>query len=101
MNTIVTIYWLRLGLGVTAAFICIGLLAVTGQITPLPSGYSPFLNSLSLAIIFYLASYYLVIKRRFLFKVEKPQKLFTTGIGIYFLTWLVSWILLYTIIVSV
>jgi len=30
--------------------------------------------------------------------VDKPQKLFTMGIGIYFISWLVFWILLYTII---
>jgi len=56
------------------------------------------LNSLSIAVIVYLISYY-VIKRIFILKVEKPQKLFTMGIGIYFIAWLVCWVLLYTIFV--
>jgi hypothetical protein len=59
--------------------------------------YTKLMNGISLAIITYLVSYY-VIKLRFAHKVEKPTKLFSTGIGIYFLTWLVFWILLYTLI---
>jgi hypothetical protein len=30
--------------------------------------------------------------------VQKPQKLLTAGIGIYFLSWIVFWTLLYTIL---
>jgi hypothetical protein len=30
--------------------------------------------------------------------VEKPQKIASTGIGIYFIAWLVFWVLFYTII---
>lgn len=56
-----------------------------------------FLNSMSLAIIIYLLSYYF-IKSKFRPKVEKTPKLFTTGIGIYFLAWVVFWTLLYTIL---
>jgi len=59
-----------------------------------------FMNSLSIAIIVYLISYY-IIKRKFMLQVEKPQKLFTTGIGIYFISWIIFWVLLYTIIVAV
>lgn len=56
-----------------------------------------FFNSMSIALVVYIISYY-IIKRRFMLKVEKPQKLATTGIGIYFISWLVFWVLLYTII---
>jgi len=58
-----------------------------------------FLNGMSLAIITFIISYY-VIKLKFQFKVEKPQKLFTTGIFIYFLAWAVFWFLLYSIIAA-
>jgi len=58
-----------------------------------------FMNSLSLAIILYLITYYL-IKRKFMMNVEKKQKLFSTGIGIYFIAWLVFWILLYTLLAT-
>ena len=56
-----------------------------------------FMNGLSMAIITYIISYY-VIKRIFVLEVEKPQKLFTTGIFIYFLAWAVFWFLMYSII---
>ncbi len=55
-----------------------------------------FFNSASLAIIVYVLSYYF-IKSRFALKVQKPQKLLTTGIGIYFLAWIVFWALFYTL----
>jgi hypothetical protein len=54
-----------------------------------------FFNSMSLATLIYLGSYF-VIKRRFLTRVEKPTKLLTTGIGIYFISWAVFWVLIYT-----
>jgi hypothetical protein len=56
------------------------------------------LNNISIALMVYLVSYY-AIKRIFEHKVEKPQKIFTMGIGIYFFTWLVSLVLLYTLII--
>jgi len=56
-----------------------------------------FINGLTMALVIYIISYY-IIKWRFIYKVEKQQKLLTTGIGIYFLSWIVSWVLLYTII---
>jgi hypothetical protein len=55
------------------------------------------LNCVSIALMVYLLSYY-VLKRMFMYKVEKPQKIFTMGIGIYFITWLVSLVLFYTLI---
>jgi hypothetical protein len=56
-----------------------------------------FANGLSLAIITYIISYY-IIKQMFILKVEKPQKIFTTGIFIYFLAWAVFWFLMYSLI---
>ncbi|PMB75235.1 MAG: hypothetical protein C0193_01370, partial [Candidatus Bathyarchaeota archaeon] len=61
--------------------------------------YSVFLNGISIAIIFYVISYY-IMKFNWASKVEKPQKIFTTGVGIYFIAWLVFWILFYTIIAA-
>jgi len=56
-----------------------------------------FFNSASIAILVYIASYY-VLKSRFGPKVSKPQKILTAGIGIYILAWLVIWALLYTLV---
>jgi hypothetical protein len=100
MNPLEKVYWLRLALGITAAFICAGYGILAGPEVISKEGFpiNTFFNSLSIALIVYIISYYYVIKRKFLSKVEKPQKLATTGIGIYFISWLVFWVLLYTII---
>jgi len=97
MKPLETVYWLRLALGIVAALICTGYgLAVNGiSNTSFPP--TTFMNSMSLAILTYLGSYF-VIKRRFLTRVEKTTKLFTTGIGIYFISWIVFWVLIYTVL---
>jgi len=97
MKTLETIYWLRLALGITAALICIGYGLATGTISNTNFTFNTFMNGISMALVTYLISYY-IIKFKFTHKVEKPQKLLTTGIGIYFISWLVFWVILYTII---
>ncbi|MGD8565427.1 MAG: hypothetical protein PVF96_03680 [Candidatus Bathyarchaeota archaeon] len=97
MKTLDTIYWLRFAFGIIAAFLCIGYGAVSGIIFESEITIIYFVNGLSIAIITYLASYY-IIRYRFFERVEKPQKLVTTGIGIYFISWVVIWTLVYTII---
>ncbi|MGC9345261.1 MAG: hypothetical protein ACP5ER_00505 [Candidatus Bathyarchaeales archaeon] len=97
MKPLETIYWLRLALGITAALICIAYGIATGTISNTEFKFSTFMNGLSMALVIYIISYY-IIKPKFIYKVEKQQKLLTTGIGIYFLSWIVFWVLLYTII---
>jgi len=97
MKPLQTVYWLRLGLGIIAALICTGYGLASGSIRNNAFTFSTLMNSMSIALITYLVSYY-IIKRRFMLQVEKPQKLITMGIGIYFLAWIVLWILLYSII---
>lgn len=60
---------------------------------------SKFFYGSSLMLVTYMLSYY-AIKSKFITQVEKPQKLVTTGIGIYLLSWLVFWVLLYTILAA-
>jgi len=97
MKPLETIYWLRLALGITAAFICVAYGLMRGTISSTIFTTDTFLTGISFALIVYMISYY-IIKIRFMNKVEKTQKLITTGIGIYFLAWIVLWILMYTII---
>jgi len=78
------LYWIRVGLGILAAVICTLL------------RLDDFLSGLSLGILFYVFTYY-VLKRRFATQVEKPSKVFTMGIGAYFMSWIVSWGLFYTL----
>jgi len=97
MKPLELVYWIRFVTGVIAAVVCIGyVLALNGSPTPhsIPDTGVIF-NSISLAIIVYVLSYY-IVKTKFKDKVTKTQKLFTTGIGIYFLAWIVCYALFYT-----
>ncbi len=97
MKPLESIYWLRLALGVTAALICLGYGLATDSISDTNFTVNTFMNGLSIALVTYLLSYY-IVKSKFQLKVEKPQKLLTMGIGIYFISWIALWALLYTII---
>ncbi len=57
----------------------------------------PILNGISIALLVYIISYY-VYKAMFVAKVEKQSKIFTTGVGAYFLSWLVMWVLFFTLL---
>ena len=92
MRPLVTIYWSRLVLAIVAAAISTVLALTMGE-----RGLNTFLNGLTIALLVYLITYYVVIKPVFGSKVEKKGKLMTQGIGIYFLGWLASWILFYSI----
>ena len=81
------LYWIRVGLGIIAALICTLL------------RLDDFLSGLSLGILFYVLTFY-VLKRRFATQVEKPSKVFTMGIGAYFMSWIVSWGLFYTLLLE-
>ena len=99
MKPLETVYWFRFLFGFLAALVCVGYAVGTNVISSVApfGGTTVFLNSVSLAIIMYLLTYYLV-KHRYKLMVQKPQKLLTTGIGIYFLSWIAFWTLLYTIL---
>jgi hypothetical protein len=97
MTIIEKIYWMRLILGIVAALASTGYAQAVGGISTDSGGINIFMNGISIAIIVYVISYY-IMKFKWAAKVEKPQKIFTTGVGIYFLAWLVFWVLFYTII---
>lgn len=87
MKPLAIIYWSRVVFGIIAALICVSLniLATIELFT-----------GLALAMLFYILTYYIIYKRLFMAKVEKPTKVLTTGIGAYFFTWIVTWVLFYT-----
>ena len=99
MKPLEIVYWLRLGFGVLAALVCIGYAEAANAISS-TSNVNVLLNSVSLAIIVYVLSYY-VLKAVFRLKVQKTSKLLTTGIGIYFLAWITFFAMMYTILVGV
>jgi hypothetical protein len=89
MKPTTIIYWTRAGLGIVAALLSTLLNSVINL---------NFLNGLTIALLIYVVSHY-VYKPLFLAKVEKPSKIFTTGIGAYFLTWIVTWVIFYTLLI--
>lgn len=102
MRPLEKVYWLRVILGIVAALLSMGytVLEKANGTVPSPSAWYPNLafNGASIAVIVFLISYYGIIKFKFKNVVEKPAKLVTTGIGIYWLSWIVFWVLLYTIL---
>lgn len=89
MNTLTIIYWTRVLLGVVAALISTFLGGLSSDFN--------ILNGITIALLVYIVTYY-VYKALFLTKVEKSSKIFTTGVGAYFLSWIVMWALFYTLL---
>jgi PKD repeat protein len=78
---------LRVGLGILAAL-------VAALVVDLKAG-DPLINGITIGLAVYLVTYYL-IKWKFMTKVEKPTKILTMGIGAYFLTFIMCWVLFVT-----
>ena len=89
MNPLTIIYWTRFLLGTIAA-------ALSALLTDFVPEFN-LLNGISIALLVYIVSYY-VYKAAFAGKVEKQSKIFSTGVGAYFLSWLVMWVLFYTLL---
>jgi uncharacterized membrane protein len=89
MNPLTIIYWTRLLLGIVAA-------ALSALLTDFVQEFNLF-NGISIALLVYIVSYY-AYRAAFVAKVEKKSKIFTTGVGAYFLSWLVIWVLFYTLL---
>ncbi len=91
MRPLKAIYLLRIGLAVIAAALSTALTIAFGE-----RGINTFLNGITIALAFYLLTYYL-FKAVYRNKVEKQSKIMTQAIGMYFFTWLVLWLLFYTL----
>ena len=94
MRLLALIYWTRLALAVVAGAISTAAALALGE-----RGLSTFVNGLTIALTVYLVTFY-ILKAQFKGKVEKQSKIMTQGIGVYFFAWLVSWILIYTIVLG-
>lgn len=96
MKPLDVIYWFRVLLGVLAGALCAVFDIFVERTIPPGMDWNILLRGLSLAMLIYLTTYY-VIKPIFIKKVEKPSKLLTMGIGVYFAAWVVFWALFYTL----
>ena len=87
MKTLNLIYICRVGIAVLAALVA--SLVVDLKLE------DPLLNGISISLAIYILSYY-VLKYFFMNKVDNQTKIFTMGIGGYFLSFLLVWVLLIT-----
>ena len=98
------IYWLRVALGGVAGLLSAAIpLAIqsAGGVSLLTqiTQTNTLLNGITVALAIYLISYY-ILKAKLSSKVEKPTKIMTMGIFIYFFTWLIVWVLTLSIIIG-
>jgi PKD repeat protein len=87
LKTLNVIYIIRVAFGALAALLAAFLIDLAAG--------TPLLNGISVALAIYIISFYL-IKWQFMNKVDKPTKIFTMGIGAYFLTFIMLWVLFIT-----
>ncbi len=92
MTPIVQLYWLRALLGIVTGGITATLahFVFSGAI-----GFTSLINCISVAILIYLITYY-ILRGIFKSKVEQQSKILSTGIGIYFFAWIAFLVIFYT-----
>ncbi len=87
LKTLNVIYLCRIGFAILAAL-------VATLVVDLKVG-NPLLSGITIGLSIYIVSFY-VLKWLFVKKVEKPTKILTMGIGIYFMTFIMCWVLFIT-----
>ena len=80
MTPIVQLYWIRVVLGIIAGALSAVVAFLIGNMTNIDT----LVNSFTIALIVYLASYY-VLKAVYKNKIEKQSKILSTAVLMYFL----------------
>ncbi len=93
MTPITQLYWIRVGLGITAGAISAVVAYLIGDMTSITT----LVNAFTVALIIYLASYY-ALKTVYKNKIEKQSKILSTAVAMYFFAWLPFFVLFYTMI---
>ncbi len=93
MSPLVRLYWIRVTLGIIAAAISAVMAELIGTLTDITT----LVNSITVALLVYFITYY-ILRAVFRDKIEKPSKILSTGIGMYFFAWIAFFVLFYTII---
>jgi hypothetical protein len=98
MKPLESLYWIRAGLGAVSGGIS-ALYDYAAGVSKESTDLNDLFTGLAFALIFFIITYY-ILKIWYLNKLEKKSKMITTGIGIYFLLWIVVWVFLHTIILQ-
>ena len=91
MTPVVQLYWIRVALGIVAG----ALSAAFALYLPL-NDLSTLVDSFTVALLVYLVSYY-PLRAVFTNKIDKPSKILSTGIIMYFFAWLPCYVLFFTL----
>jgi hypothetical protein len=91
MTPVKQLYIIRIVLGLIAAVLSAVVAILIGNMTDI----STLFNSLTVALVIYLLSYY-ILKATYKNKIEKQSKILSTAVGMYFFTWIAFFILFYT-----
>jgi len=91
MTPITQLYWLRVLLGIVAGVITAIIAALFYPLTDITS----LVNSITVALLIYFITYY-ILKVSYKNKIEKQSKILSTGIGIYFFSWIAFFVLSFT-----
>lgn len=91
MTPTVQLYWVRVVLGIVAGLISGALAAFFGN----PNDFTTFVNSITLALLVYFISYY-VLRPIYKNKIEKQSKILSTAIGMYFFAWIAFFVFFYS-----
>jgi hypothetical protein len=97
MTPITQLYWSRVALGLVAGIVTALIVLFSGGATALYD-LSWLLNSITVALLIFFITYY-IFRAVYKTKIEKPSKILSTGIGMYFFTWIACFVLSYTALI--
>ena len=92
MSPLVQLYWIRVLLGLVAGAVS----AVFATFMAI-GDYTTLINSITVALLVYFITYY-ILRAAFKSKIEPQSKILSTGIGIYFFSWILFFVFIYTAI---
>ena len=93
MTPITQLYWIRVLLGIVAGVITAVIAAYFYILTDITT----LVNSITVALLIYFITYY-ILKVSYKDKIEKQSKILSTGIGMYFFSWVAFFVLSFTAI---
>ncbi|HVP41549.1 MAG TPA: hypothetical protein VMS95_06320 [Candidatus Krumholzibacteriaceae bacterium] len=92
MKPSASLYWIRALLGVTIGVLDALYDYFAGVLSQMTFSINDFFTGLAFALLFFIITYY-VLKIFYGDKFQKKSKILSTGIGTYFLLWIVTWVL--------
>lgn len=97
MKPSTSLYWIRAVLGVTIGALDALYDYFAGVVSQTMFSINDFFTGLAFALLFFIITYY-VLKIFYVDKFQKKSKILSTGIGTYFLLWIVAWVLMDSVI---